>query len=101
MQPCVYHTNRAGNRAMEFLSPQLLALALFAAAAIGIQLRGRERMSLTRQLTDYSTFMAPYNAFLYMTSAVPNRPYLDAAAFPELDELRQNWEAIRDEARAL
>lgn len=83
------------------LSPQALLLAVLAAAAVAIQLRGRERMSLKRQATDYSTFTAPYNVFLYLASAVPNRPYLDLAAFPELALLQRNWQAIRDEARAL
>ena len=83
------------------LSPQALFLAVLIASAVAIQLRGRERMSLKRQASDYSTFTAPYNVFLYLTSAVPNRPYLDVAAFPELDLLRRNWLAIRDEALAL
>jgi beta-hydroxylase len=83
------------------LSPQGLLLALVVASAVAIQLRGRERMSLRRQVSDVSTFTAPYNVFLYLASAVPNRPYLDLAAFPELELLRRNWQAIRDEARAL
>ncbi|MBX3023705.1 aspartyl/asparaginyl beta-hydroxylase domain-containing protein [bacterium] len=83
------------------LSPQALALAVLVAATVAVHLRGRERMSLKRQVSDYSTFTAPYNVFLYLASAVPNRPYLDLAAFPELELLRRNWEAIRDEARAL
>jgi len=83
------------------MSPQALVLAVVVASAVAIQLRGRERMSLKRQASDYSTFTAPYNVFLFATSAVPNRPYLDLAAFPELELLRGNWQAIRDEARAL
>ena len=83
------------------LSPQALMLAVVVASAVAIQLRGRERMSLKRQASDYSTFTAPYNVFLFATSAVPNRPYLDLAAFPELELLRGNWQAIRDESRAL
>lgn len=83
------------------MSPQALLLAVVVASAVAIQLRGRERLSLKRQVSDYSTFTAPYNVFLFATSAVPNRPYLDLAAFPELELLRGNWQAIRDEARAL
>lgn len=83
------------------LSPQMLVLGILVASAVAIQLRGRERMSFKRQVTDYSTFTAPFNVFLYAASAVPNRPYLDLADFPELDVLRHNWAAIRDEARAL
>jgi beta-hydroxylase len=83
------------------LSPQALLLGVVIASAIAIQLRGRERLSFKRQVGDYSTFTAPYNVFLFLTSAVPNRPYLDLAAFPELELLRGNWQAIRDEAQAL
>lgn len=82
-------------------SPQALLLALLVASAVAIQLRGRERMSLKRQASDYSTLTAPYNVFLYLASAIPNRPYLDVAGFPELALLQRNWQAIRDEARAL
>lgn len=83
------------------LSPQAALLAVLIASAVAIQLRGRERLSLKRQVGDYSTFTAPYNVFLFLTSAVPNRPYLDLAAFPELELLRGNWQTIRDEAQAL
>src|SRR5690606_16468674 len=34
-------------------------------------------------------------------SAVPNKPFLDVRAFPELDRLRENWQTIRDEGLAL
>lgn len=83
------------------LSPQAALLMLVIAAAVAVQLRGRERLSLKRQIGDYSSFTAPYNVFLYLTSAVPNRPYLDLAAFPELGLLRDHWQAIRAEAQAL
>jgi beta-hydroxylase len=54
-----------------------------------------------RQLADHSTLLAPYNTFVYLSSAVPNTPFLPADAFPELAVLREHWTAIRDEARAL
>ena len=34
-------------------------------------------------------------------SAVPAKPYLDLADFPQLKPLRDNWQVIRDEAMAL
>ena len=49
-----------------------------------------------RQLTDHSTFMAPYNVLAYLFSAVPNQPYLDVAQLPDLAPLRDNW---RDDPR--
>ena len=42
--------------------------------------------------------MAPYNALMYLFSAVPNRPFVDVSRFPELSPLRDNWQTIREEA---
>jgi len=84
-----------------FLSPRVLPLAVLLAAATAVQLRGRARLSLRRQITDLSTFTAPYNLLVYLASRVPNRPFLDASEFPELRVLQQQWEVFRDEARAL
>ena len=60
--------------------------------------RGKVRHRFTRQLTDHSTFLAPYNAFVYLFSAVPNTPILSADQFSDLLRLRDNWETMRDEA---
>jgi beta-hydroxylase len=80
----------------------LLALAGgWTAAALWVHLRGRERLSFMRQVADHSTFLAPYNAFVYLNSAVPNRPMLRVEQLPELSRLQESWEVIRDEALAL
>jgi len=71
------------------------------AAATYVHWRGRERLAFMRQLADHSTLLAPYNAFIYLFSAVPNRPVLRADELPELELLRAEWETIRDEALAL
>ena len=73
----------------------------YVAWALFVHLRGRERHRFHKQLTDHSTFVAPYNAFMYGLSAVPNQPYIDVAGFPELKPLQDNWRAIRDEALKL
>ena len=39
---------------------------LWAAAALFVHLRGRERLAFMRQIADHSTFLAPYNAFVYL-----------------------------------
>ena len=59
------------------------------------------RHKFHRQLTDHSTIIAPYNAIMYGFSAVPNRPFVDVAKFPELKPLQDNWQMIRDEALKL
>ena len=38
---------------------------------------------------------------MYAFSAVPNRPVLDLADFPDLKPLQDNWQIIRDEALSL
>lgn len=63
-----------------------------------VHLRDKTRHRLLRQLTDHSGFLAPGNCLFFLVSAVPNRPSLDLALFPEFDLLRKNWRVIRDEA---
>ena len=73
----------------------------YLAWALFVHFRGRERHKFHRQLTDHSTIIAPYNAIMYGFSAVPNRPFVDVARFPELKPLQDNWQMIRDEALQL
>ncbi len=79
-------------------APQLTVLYALAASALLIQLRGSVRFPFARQLTDHSTFTAPYNVLMYLFSAVPNRPYIPVESLPELAKLKANWQAIREEA---
>ena len=83
------------------LAPKFIVLYAFIASGIYIHYRGRVRHGFLRQLTDHSTLMAPYNALMYLFSAVPNRPYIDVDRFPELAPLKDNWQTIREEARKL
>lgn len=88
---------------MGYLSafPKYLVVLLFASTALYVHLRGRVRHSVARQLTDHSTVMAPYNTLMYLFSAVPARPFIDASQFPELKPLEVNWQTIRDEGLRL
>jgi len=79
-------------------APQFVVLYVFAAAALMVHFRGRDRLSFTRQLTDHSTLLAPFNVLMYVFSALPNRPVLPTTSIPDLAKLRDNWEIIRDEA---
>ena len=83
------------------VSVKFLILYVFILSAVYVHFRGKERLKFRRQLLDHSTFMAPYNCFIYATSAVPNTPYLKREDFPQLDKLQDNWEVIRDEALGL
>jgi beta-hydroxylase len=78
-----------------------LVLSLFVLTGTYIHLRGRVRHRITRQLTDHSTIMAPYNTLMYLFSAVPARPFIDVKDFPELSALQANWQTIRDEGMRL
>jgi beta-hydroxylase len=74
---------------------------LFLVSATFVHFRGRDRIKFYRQITDHSTFMAPYNALMYFFSAVPNRPFVDVTRFPDLKPLTDNWQMMRDEALQL
>jgi len=73
----------------------------FLASALYVHYRGRVRLSVRRQLTDHSTFLAPYNVLVYLFSRVPRTPLLLVEEFPEVTPLRANWRTIRDEAMRL
>jgi beta-hydroxylase len=82
-------------------SPKLWPLYVLVLSALYVQARGKVKLPFRRQITDHSTFLAPYNALMYLCSAVPTTPYLDTARFPVLERLRGEWQTFRDEARAL
>jgi beta-hydroxylase len=82
-------------------TPRTLILCAIVLSALAIHFRGRERLKFLRQLTDHSTFMAPYNVLANLFSAVPNRPALNVGQLPDLAPLRDRWRMIRDEALAL
>lgn len=80
---------------------------MFAAIIIGIFIisviyahsRGVEKQKLSRQLFDHSTFMASITMFMTHFSTLPaKQPYFDTEVFPELRNLTENWQAIREEA---
>jgi beta-hydroxylase len=80
---------------------KLAAIAAFVGSVLYFHYRGRERLSFRRQLTDHSTFLAPYNLLIDLASGLPKRPILDVDDFPELKPLRESWTTIRDEAQRL
>lgn len=76
-------------------------ILLFVASILYVHLRGKARLPVLRQFVNHSAFFAPYNALMYLFSAVPSKPYLDRSKFPELDVLKNNWRVIREEAMHL
>ena len=87
--------------AINWLAPKFIVVYVFVAAALFVHFRGRVRHTLVKQLTHHSTIMAPYNALMYLFSAVPIKPFVEVERFPELRQLTDNWKTIRDEALKL
>lgn len=82
-------------------SPYLYLVTGYLGSVLFVHLRGRERLRFERQVTEHSGLFAPFNALIYLFSAIPKDPFLAPERFPQLGVLRENWEAIRDEALAL
>ena len=82
-------------------TPGFWIIVFFAVTATLIQLRGRVRLKLKRQVFDQSTFASPYNLLMYAFSAAPTTPYVDVGEFPDLKPLADNWKLLRDEGLKL
>jgi beta-hydroxylase len=78
-----------------------LLVAFLLTAVLFVHYRGRVRLKFLRQVTDHSTFTAPYNALVYLSSKVPTRPFLDPADFPDLAPLNDAWATVREEGLRL
>lgn len=76
-------------------------LLAYASCILFVRHRSSVTFPLGRQLTDFSTFMVPFNLPAYLLSRVPTTPRIGAEHFPELRLIQDNWEVIRDEALAL
>jgi beta-hydroxylase len=85
----------------DLLAPKYVILALFLASVLYVHLRGKVRFNFTRQLFNHSSLLAPYNALMYLFSAVPAKPLLTERELPELAPLSANWQMMRDEALKL
>lgn len=83
----------------------LLIIALFSACSMFYiyTYRGNTRyFSWTEYLRKGWPIFAPLNCLLYLFSNEKvRRPIIDTLQYKDLDELRANWEVIRDEALAL
>lgn len=80
----------------------VIIIGIFIISVIYAHSRGVEKQRLSRQLFDHSTFMAPINMFMTGFSTLPARqPYFPPEDFPELRQLTENWQVIREEALRL
>jgi beta-hydroxylase len=78
-----------------------LILGVFLLSVVYVHRRGKVRFSFGRQLFNHSSLLAPYNALMYLFSAVPPRPLLTESDFPDLTPLSANWQMMREEALKL
>ncbi|MFA9419008.1 MAG: aspartyl/asparaginyl beta-hydroxylase domain-containing protein [Gammaproteobacteria bacterium] len=76
-------------------------VAIYILSIVFVRVRNKDKFSLTRQLSDFSTFMVIFNLPAYLLSKVPIQPFSDIKYYPELQKIEDNWEVIRDEAMAL
>lgn len=83
----------------------LLAIVFFSIISMlyVYSIRGNVRyVSWTEYVRKGWPIFAPLNCLLYLFSSKKAlMPFIDTLQFKELDELRDNWETIRDEALAL
>src|ERR1700741_5311238 len=82
----------------QIFAPQLVMLYAFVASTLYVHFRGRQRLRFARQISDHSTYLAPYNLLMDAGSAVPNPPGIPVEKFPDFAKLGENWETIREEA---
>jgi beta-hydroxylase len=74
---------------------------IYISCIVFIRQRNKSKFALVRQLSDFSTFMVPFNIPAYLLSKVPLTHFVAPEHFPELKIIEDNWQEIRDEALAL
>ena len=75
--------------------------AIYVGSIVFVRFRNKAGFDFKRQLSDFSTFMVPFNIPAYLFSKVPTSPIVSTDHFPELSAIEDNWEVIRDEALQL
>lgn len=78
-----------------------ILLGAYLSSILFIRWRNKDNFPLLRQLSDFSTFMVPFNIPAYLLSKVPLTHYVPASNFDDVKVLDDNWKDIRDEALAL
>lgn len=79
----------------------LCVFTIYIGSVLFIRLRGETFPKLSRQMSDFSTFLVPFNIPAYIFSKVPRQPILDIKNFPELKVIEDNWQVIQEEAMNL
>lgn len=86
---------------LTLFTPKFIILYIYVISVAYTQFRGKEKLPFLRQIVNHSTFMAPINVFMYLFSAIPNKPFCDMKHFPQLAHLRDHWQVMREEAQQL
>ena len=80
---------------------KLLILAYWIGSSIYVHYRGKVRHGAMRHATDHSSIFAPLNVFMYIFSKVPNQAYIPVSEFPYMQQVRDQWQMILEEGKAL
>jgi beta-hydroxylase len=59
-----------------------LILAMFLLSVLYVHRRGKVRFRFVRRLFSHSSLLTPYNAVMYLFSAVPSSPLFTEREFP-------------------
>lgn len=80
---------------------KIIIIVLFICCVLFVHYRGRVRHKWKRQIKDHSTFLAPLNSIIYLTSKLPSQPFYSTDIYPELKIFAENWQKIKEEGERL
>lgn len=78
-----------------------IIIGIFIVSVIYAHSRGADKLKISRQIFDHSTFLAPINMFMTAFSRLPKTPFVPHDDYPEVIALIENWQVIRDEGLRL
>src|SRR5258707_4249955 len=79
-----HHGYRNRKMLQQLFAPQLVVLYILVASTLYVHFRGRERLRISRQLGDHSTYLSPYNELMYAGSAGAHQPLVPVLRGPGL-----------------
>jgi len=83
------------------MSVGIIIFIVYLVAIADMHYRGKVRFPWSRQILTHTNYIAPYNFFINRLSLFPNQAIHDSRQLTDLNYLRDNWQAIREEALAL
>lgn len=78
-----------------------ILIVIYIACIVFIRTRNKATLPLIKQLSNFSTFMVPFNIPIYLFSRIPMTHYVSKEYFPEINIIEDSWKDIQEEALAL